>query len=310
MKSNIYLIEYQDNFSYKKKLTELIKKNNFTDNLMSEYDLSETTLELALEDLDTYSFLSEKKIIVIKGVETLDIENKDTKHLLKYLEAPDSNKLLVMTSNNLDSRKKITKELKNKSNYLKLEDDPKKVIQEELNKYTLEPGVIDLILDYTNNNIDSIKNECDKLKEYKDQSQSITTTDIKDICYKKIGDSTQLIFDLVRAICSKNKKEALIIYQKLNIYNIDDISIIGLLESQLRLLEQLNILMDKHKRKQEISTILNIHPYRIEKTMELLRYITKKDINNLIISLGEIDYKTKSGIYEIKKSLEFFLLNL
>lgn len=308
--NNNYLLEYQDNFSYKKKNEELIKKHKFSNNFISEYDLLENTIDIALEDLDTYSFLSEKKIIFIKNIEVLDIDDKNTKHLLSYLENPDSDKLLIMSSTNLDSRKKITKELKKNSNYIKLESDPNKIIKDELKDYKLEVGVVEILLDYTNNNLDAIKNECDKLKEYKFQEKSICKDDIKNICYKRIGEATQMIFDLVRHICSKNKKESLMIYRSLNDYNIDDLSIMGLLESQLRLLEQVSILMDQHKRKQEIATILNIHPYRIEKTMELLRYVSKKEVDDLIIVLGDIDYKTKSGIYEMKKSLEILLLNL
>ena len=74
MKNN-YLLEYTSNFLYQKKVKELITKNNFGNNYCSEYDLSENSLDLVLEDLDTYSFLSEKKVILLKGIELLDIEN-------------------------------------------------------------------------------------------------------------------------------------------------------------------------------------------------------------------------------------------
>lgn len=309
MKHN-YLLEYTSSFLYQKKVEELITENNFKNSYCSEYDLSESSLDLVLEDLDTYSFLSEKKVILLKGVEILDIENKKTKHLFNYLANSDSNKLLIMSSMNLDSRKKITKELKKEVTYLKLENNPASIIKEELKDYKIDEKTIQLLINYSNSNLDAIKTECDKLKQYKYQEKIVTEKDIKDICYKHIGDSSELIFELVKQICSKNKKEALTTYQKLYEYNIDDLSIMGLLESQLRLLEQVSILMDQNKRKQEISTILETHPYRIEKTQELLRKITKKEIDELIIHLAEIDYKFKSGIYEGKKSLEMLLLNL
>lgn len=309
MKNN-YLLEYTSNLSYKQKVNQLIKENGFEGNYHSEYDLSEVSIDLILEDLDTYSFLSEKKIIILKGVELLDIENKKTKHLLNYLENSDPNKLLIMSSFSLDNRKKITKELKSKTSYLKLEEDSRVIIRNELRDYRIEDEAISLLIDYTNNNIDSIKTECDKLKQYKYDEKSIAKEDIKKVCYRHVADSTQLVFDLVRYICSKNRGNALKVYRKLYDYNIDDISLTGLLESQLRLLEQVAILMNQNKKRQEISSILATHPYRVEKTQELLRDISKNEVEVLIKKLAELDYRVKSGIYDINKPLEIFILNL
>lgn len=309
MKYN-YLLEYIDTFSYQKKVKNLIEQEGFSNNQISEYELEETPLDHALIDLDTYSFLSKKKVILIRGVELLDIQKKETNHLFQYLENPDPNKLLIMSSKKLDGKKKITKELKKRVTYLKLESNPANVIQEELNNYQLETGVINTLLEYTNSNLDAIKTECEKLKQFKFLEKEIKKEDIKKICYKHLGDSTQIVFDLVRCISIKNKKEALTTYKKFQEYQIDDINIMGLLESQLRLLEQVDLLSKENKKKQQIANDLEIHPYRIEKTLELLRGISKKEIDELILSLAELDYKIKSGIYESKNTLEMYILNL
>lgn len=309
MKNN-YLLEYSDTFSYSKQLEKIIKKEKFVGSMLSEYDLEEVELDIVLEDLDTYSFLTDKKIIVVKSVDMLDITQKKTEHFLKYLEDPDPNKLLIMSSTRLDARKKITKELKKFSEYMKLENDPFLVIKKELEDYKMENGVIQLIQEYTNNHLDAIKTECDKLKQYKFEEKEITKEDVEKICYKHIDDTTQLTFDLVRYISSINKKEALITYQKLYTYQIEDIQIIALLESQLRLLEQVGLLMDQNMRRNDIASFLDVHPYRIEKTQELLRDLSKKEVDFLIKKLGDLDFNIKSGVYDIKKPLEMFILNL
>lgn len=308
--NNNYLLEYSDTFSYLKQIQKIIKEKNFQNNITNEYDLVENTLDSVLEDLDTYSFLTEKKVIIIKNIDLLDINDKLTTHLLSYLKNPNTDNLLIMLSNKLDTRKKITKELKSLTNYLKLEINPEKIIKDELKEYNPSAEVIQMLKDYTNNNLDSIKNECDKLKQYKYPEKTICIEDIKNICYKSVNDTTQLTYDLVKYISSMNKKEALITYQKLHNFNIEDIGILALLESQLRLLEQVTLLMDENKKKQEIATTLEIHPYRIEKTMELLRNISKDEIENLLKKLGDLDLKIKSGIYDIKKPLEMFILNI
>ena len=116
-----YLLEYTDYLSYKNKQKELILKHKFQDAIVDEYTLDESTLDNVLESLDTYSFLSEKKIILVKQIEQLENENKTLNHFFKYLENPDPNKLLILSTKELDNRKKITKELKKRVEYIKIE---------------------------------------------------------------------------------------------------------------------------------------------------------------------------------------------
>ena len=309
MKNN-YLIEYNDDYSYNIKLKEIIKNANFVDAPINNYDIEEEQLQQAIEDIDTYSLFSSNKVIIIKNINLLDIDSNDGKHLLKYLDNPNNDNLLILVTKKLDSRKKNSTILKKKTTYIKVESSPSEIIKKELKDYIFEIGAKDLLIEYTNNEIDAIKSECDKLKLYKENDKKITKKDIKDICYKHLGDTTQLTYDLVKEISSKNKKKSLQLYIELHKHNIDDIGIIGLLESQLRLLKQISLLLDMRKYESQIATILNIHPFRIKKTIELLRYISRKEIDNLIVKLANFDYKIKSGEIETNKSLEMFLLNL
>lgn len=305
-----YLLECENNFSLHQKKAEIIKKENFINSDINEYDLEETFLDNILESLDTYSFLAEKKVVIIKNIELLNSNDKNIEHFFKYLKNPDKSKLLIMLATTLDSRKKITKDLKVNAKYIKVDSDANTIIKNELKDYQISNEAIRLILEYTNNQIDAIKTECDKLKQYKFDDKKIDQEDIKKVCFKHQSDTTNLSYDLTKYISSKNKKEAIITYKKLHEYNIDDVSIIGLLESQLRLLYQTNLLLSQNKTKKEIASILDIHPYRIEKTIELLHQISFEEIKKLLKELGEIDYKVKSGIYETKNSLEMLILNL
>ena len=63
---NNFLIETEDTLLIQKKEEELIKKNKFQDAEISSFDIEETPLENALEALDTYGFLSNQKVIIIK----------------------------------------------------------------------------------------------------------------------------------------------------------------------------------------------------------------------------------------------------
>ena len=81
--NNNYLLESSDYLSIQNEIADITNKQNFQNSAISIYDLEETDLEKALEDLDTYSFLTSKKVIIIKNIESIDQEEfeKDIKHL-------------------------------------------------------------------------------------------------------------------------------------------------------------------------------------------------------------------------------------
>lgn len=304
---NNYLIVYDDIYLLNSKIDEITSKD-FKNITKSIYDLDEQDLDDALLDLDTYSFLSDKKIVIIKNIENLN-DDKKTTHLINYLDSPNNDNLLILTTTKFNGTKKINKTLKEKTNFIKLESDPITVIKNLLKDYKLEPGVINKISIYSNNNLDIIKTECDKLINYK-EDKNITVSDVEKLVVKHLGDSSNIIFDLVKYISSSDKKRALEQYKLLQEYNIDDIGLIGLIESQLRLLEQVSIYKKEGLYKDEIASKLNIHPYRIQKTMELLSSTNITSINNLIKNLSEIDYKVKAGLIDSKDCILMYIINI
>ena len=304
---NNYLIVYDDIYLLNSKIDEITSKD-FKNITKSIYDLDEQDLDDALLDLDTYSFLADKKIVIIKNIENLN-DDKKTTHLINYLNSPNNDNLLILTTTKFNGTKKINKTLKDKTNFIKLESDPITVIKNLLKDYKLEPGVINKISIYSNNNLDIIKTECDKLINYK-EDKNITVDDVEKLVVKHLGDSSNIIFDLVKYISSSDKKRALEQYKLLQEYNIDDIGLIGLIESQLRLLEQVSIYKKEGLYKDEIASKLNIHPYRIQKTMELLNSTNITSINNLIKNLSEIDYKVKAGLIDSKDCILMYIINI
>ena len=74
-----YLLEGNDHVIIENKIEEIIKKENLKDYETSIYDLEEQSLDDALEALDTYSFLTTKKVIIIKNISKLNQEENAKK---------------------------------------------------------------------------------------------------------------------------------------------------------------------------------------------------------------------------------------
>ena len=310
--NNNYLLESSDYLSLQNEIANIIKKTSFENAAISIYDMDETTLEKALEDLDTYSFLTNKKVIIIKSIEGINQEEfqKDIKHLYQYLENPNPDNLLFITSKKLNNTLKITKELKKKCTFIQVTMNALDFAKKELKDYKLDTGALNLLMEYCKEDITKLQNECLKLKNYKLEEKTITKEDVKELCIEKLGDSTELTFQFTRTLAEKNKKEALLKYKELLNYNIEPLNIVGLLASQLRIMYQVKILENKGMRNDEIAKTLNEKPFRIQKTKELTRYYTNKELLELMIKLQEIDIRIKTTDIDANSLIELFILNI
>lgn len=307
---NNYLIEGNDYISVNNKISEIIKKNDFSDASISKYDLSEGLLDDALEDLNTYGLFSDKKIVIINNFDKMDPLLNNIEELLKYVENSSSLNLLFVVSDKYDDRKKIIKDLKKKMEFIKISTDPVEFTKSCLEGYKIENGVINLLVNNTLGDVTRLYNECNKLKTYKINDKYISKEDVEELSFKKLGDSTEITFQFSRALAEKDKKSALILYQELLNYKIEPLSIIGLLASQFRIMYQVKSLEEKNMRNDEIASSLKEKPYRITKTRELTRYYSKKEILDLMIKLEDIDLKIKTTSVDANTLVQLFILNI
>lgn len=302
---NNYLLISPSKSIIDKKIDELIN-NGFKEGEVTTYDLEEDSITTLLEDADTISFLSPNKVIIGNNF-NLDI---DTTYLFKYLDNPNSNVLLILTASKLDERKKIGKELKQKINYLKLDLDSKDIIKDILKDKKIDFKVINTLEEYFNDDKERLISECEKLKLAFLNDKEITYNKAEDIIIKPLNNSDNLSFSLVRNIALKDKKAALLNYQELLSYNIESYALMGLLESQYRLLYQVKVLNKKNISYNDIAKILEVHPFRVKKTLELVRYYSLKDISNILKDLALNDYKMKSGLIEADMLIDMLILNI
>lgn len=309
---NSYLLEGIDYVALENEVNKIITKEKFTSSTISTYDMDESELQNALEDLDTYNFLSDKKTIIIKNIDSLkyDENKKDFDHLIKYIDNPTQDNLLIIEAKKLNGTYKITKELRKKCKCIELEQNTKAFIKNELKDYKINQEAINLLDEYCNGDYTKIQSECDKLKNFKYDDKIITNDDIKNIVSKKLGDPQELTFSFTRSIAEKNKKESLKKYKELLDYNIDSLSILGLLGSQIRIIYQVKILDSRGMRLQDIAKTLKEKEFRVKKTMELIGLYTQEEILDLMQKLAEIDLKIKTTDTDPNTEIELFIINL
>ena len=308
---NNYLIE-GDSFSIKNKIDEIITNNNFKDSITSTYSLEEQSLDKPLEDLDTYSLLSNKKTIIINNIELIkkDENQNNIDHLLRYLDNPNNDNLLIITANKIDSKSTILKKIKEKTTYIKPEYKSEDIIKNYLKDYKISNVDINYLIELCNDNQIKIKNECDKLKMFCLETKTITRENIDEIVVKEFGDPQNQVFRFSRVIAENNKKEALKIFEELIDYGKHPIEILSLISSQLRTLLQIKLMEENGLKKNEIAELLEKKPFYVEKQQELTRLYSIKSISQLIKNLQDIDTKMKSTDLDNKMLIEMYIINI
>ena len=289
---NNYLFESIDTTLLDKKIDSIINELNFNDASISSYDLEESLLEKALEDLDTYSFLTTKKVIIIRNIESVKYDDfkDDFDHLFKYLSDPIEDNLLIIVGHHFTNTSKVIKELKKYCKYELIEVNSKSFIRNKLKDYTLNQSTINLIDELCLGDITRISNECDKLINYKSNDKVITNDDVNLLVIQKLDDPKDLTFAFSRSLALKDKKNALNDFRELLKYNFEPFMLIGLLASQIRIIYQVKLLEDNRSDKEIASILEEKSEYRIKKTRELTRYYSKDDLLQLMIKLSDIDY--------------------
>lgn len=307
---NNYLIKSSAISLIDKKIEELIREKDFSLSSINVYDLDEDSIISLIEDADTISFLTTNKVIIGRNLSNNNLDDNSIGILSKYLDNPNSNVLLILVTTNIDTRKKTIKEVINKLSLVNISTDAKIIVKDMLKDYNVEYRVIDLLEEYYSDDIERLISETKKLALAFIDTKNITYNDAITILVKPLNKQDMLAFDLVREIALKNKKRAVNIYNELINYNIESYALIGLLESQYRLLYQVKVLNRRNISNNDIASVLEVHPFRVKKTLELVRYYTLKEIRKIIKNLSDIDFKIKSGVYENNIIIDLLILNI
>lgn len=305
-----------DSFSLmEQEMQKIMQARGFQDAEINKYDYEEDGLSIVLEDVDTINFLASQKVVLLRYCHFLESNAKEDEQVLAYLEKYLDNQrddvLFFLVANKLDERKKIVKTLRKKAQVMEISPELDSVLKNEFQTYHLETGVMPLLKDRLENApIEEAIQECEKLKLYAIDTKEITKQDVIELVKEKEMDKDDLSFSLVRNIAEKNKKKALADYLQLQQLNLETFAIVGLLESQYRLLYQVLVLQKQHYRYDAMAKTLNVHPYRVRKTLEIAPLYQLEEVATFLKKLETLDENIKMGKVDSSMVLDLFILNL
>lgn len=308
-----YLILSEDIVLIDDIVNNIIKGNNLSSNSVIKYDLTEISLEVLIEELNTYAFFEDKKIVVAYSCTFLSSNKKkielvqNEKLLEEYIINPNPLSTLIIITDKLDDRKKISKLLREKCEVfegnLSIEDK----IKSSLDNFKMDNRTINYLIDYLKQDNERILRELEKLKMYKYEEKEIFIEDIDSIVIKEFDED---VFSLINCILKRNVESAFKIYNKL-IHRGEEISkIVITVADQIRLIYKTKVLMRDGKSRDTITSMLAIHPYRVKLAIEYSYNFTFEELERYLINLGNIDINIKTGKSSNDYGFDLFLLSI
>ncbi len=313
----IYLLYGKELLLIEKKIEEIIKKEHLSEYSINKYDLENDSLNSIIEDATTISMFGDKKGIVVAnsyiftGTTKKSSIEQNTDLLLSYLDHfnPDTILIFFTLSEKLDERKKITKSIKKVGSVIEIgrNQNLNAIVKEMFENYEIKSNVIQLLIDRVGDNLQILKQECDKIKTYKDKEKTVTEQDILNLTTKNIDAD---IFKLIENIVLKRKQIALEAYQEMIKRNEEPIKILILLANQFRIMYQAKELSKKGYTANDIASTLEVHPYRLKLALEKSKDFSSSILLHYLEELADLDSNIKSGIVEKDLALELFILKI
>ena len=314
---NIYLISSSSIHLIDEEINKIVKDNAYT-----TFDLNNVLIDDVLEEASYFSLFDDIKYMVCKNANMFaaskkssseETTSKKDNNLLKYLEEPNPNTVLIFTLNGkADSKKKIVKVIKDKDGLIEIPDLKPKDMFNKINDllkkdhYKIDSDTLYYIINNSLNNYDLIINEIDKIKLYYQDKKDIKYEDVINIVSKNLEDNN---FKFVEVVMNKNIKEAFKMYDDLMIQKVEPIMLMIMIAKEIR--NTLLVKMMKNRSRSEMMKILGYnYDFQLDKILSYTRLYKTKELEDYLILISDLDYKIKRGKITSKLALQMLIMQL
>lgn len=269
-----------------------------------------------LEQILSFPFLSEKKLIVLKNLLSATKKVNLQENILARIKEktlPESNNYIFwegegkLKTNVAKEMAEILSQEKFSQNFEELKGIKLSAwIKQEITEHQ---GKIDRsALEYLINNATDtwrLNTLIEQLIAYK-KRQTIQLADVELFLNEKIDNN---IFNLVDAIVAKQSKQVYKMIREQYRLGEDSQYIFAMILRQFKILLELRDLFEREDKltSDQIAKQLNLHPFVVKKSLPLVKRYTMAELKNIYKQLLEIDVKTKTGQGDQSLLLDLFV---
>ena len=315
---NLYLFTGTAEIFIQNRISRIISSYDKQQVSIIKYDMEQTSFSRVLEDACTLPFLEDLKIIILRNPTFLttkgDLAN-DAKNFIKYLKNPVETSIIIINATNItpNPANEVYKALKNYAMIIDYSDSEEIEIKGWISRtcaarnIEIKDSAINLFLEYINSDQVRMVNELDKIMNYVNDGGIIDELVVKLLVTK---DLSKEIFNLIKAIISKDLIKTNKIYQTLAIQTKDIGGVIAMISNSFKDLLTTAKLLKAGYSQHDISRFYNVSSSRAYYIVKDAKNFRIEDLENYIIKMADLDYKIKSGKIDKNIGIELILLQL
>lgn len=292
---------------YKHNLVKALNPDGDTMNF-DHYEGKGVDVKQLIDLCETMPFFADRRVILLE--DTGFFKNK-SEELADYMKELPDYLCMVFVESEVDKRNRMYKAVKACGTIAEFARQDEKTLMRWAAGILGKAGKkitqrdMELLLTKTGTDMGNLRMELEKLICYTEGRDVVTAEDIEEICTTQ---TTNRIFDMVRAVTEKNQKRALDLYYDLLTLKEPPMRILFLLAKQYRQLLQVKQFAEAGLAQQEMASKLGVPSFAVRNIASCARAYTISELEQAIKDFVDAEESVKTGRLEDKLSVELLII--
>lgn len=292
-------------------------------------DSDEVTAQDIINDCETFSMFSQKRVIWVRDYAPLWQDNAkgfsqdQLKALDDYISSPNEGSILIFSTSRVKNDPKDRREKKSKLNSLLLKKAAcydfcqldrralRAFIEKRVrgNGLEIDRDVSEYLMDVTgyyhkdtDYRIMNLSSDLDKIVNL--AHEKVTRQDIDRTI---LGDMETYVFDFLDYVSSNRKEEAFVLLHNILSSGSDVFGILGLLAGQFELMTEVRELREEGMDIPAMVKEMGMHEFRVKKALKAAEKFSLSKLRSILCQLYEIDSEVKQGNIDGTLALELLI---
>ena len=292
---------------YKNNLVKALNPDGDTMNF-NHYEGKGIDVKQLIDFCETMPFFADRRVILLE--DTGFFKNK-CEELADYMKELPDYLCMVFVESEVDKRNRMYKVVKACGTIAEFARQDEKTLMRWAAGILGKAGKkitqrdMELLLTMTGTDMGNLRMELEKLICYTEGRDIITAEDIEEICTTQ---TTNRIFDMVRAVTEKNQKRALDLYYDLLTLKEPPMRILFLLAKQYRQLLQVKQFSAAGLAQPEMASKLGVPSFAVRNIASCARAYTISELEQAVKDFVDAEESVKTGRLEDKLSVELLII--
>lgn len=287
-----------------------------------EIDPEKATASDIIESCETLSLFSERRVVCLPGFAPVsegklkNFSEQDEKLLADYMnEIPDTC-ILIMTSEKIDGRRKLCKEIASRGGAYNFEPLDERTLRAFIEKHfnlegkNIKASVIGELIacsgyfhKETGYTLFNLENEIKKISAHCEGDE----ISLSDVLEAVSGDDETYIFALIDAIGRNEKPEAFRLLHNIIGSGSDYYRILSLIASHFEIILEFKELKEEGKPLSQMQRVLGVHEFRLRKAAGTAGLYSKTKLKKILKEIYQIEKMHKTGVMDPVLALEILI---